>query len=391
MIWSELTPEEHKEIHSFCRVLFSHGDVDEVRSESLLFLERSVGAEKSNFFLAEAPDKPVSFFRIVHRGIDDSALRHYRQYYWRGDPFYKKYAQQKLSALPDVLTMEDIVSYRNLTRTEYYNDFLKPQSIHHQMTIHLKSGAHVLGVVALFRGRGAGPFSHRDKLKARIMAPYLSGALRSAIAVEKNAALESVILSLLPDLPYEGLVILDRFLDPVYQDERATGILSTLNRSEQAPETSSGAVPTVVYRYCKEALSALDPEHGRSPPERRFDLFSSGSGEKVSVKVRPVLDRQKGPLFLLFLDPEEQILSMTHYLKDKGLTRREREVVHLLARGCRNLEIAQKLFISAYTVENHLRSIYRKMGVSNRTAVVHRLLQVSRKRAGNGPETPKSR
>ena len=63
--------------------------------------------------------------------------------------------------------------------------------------------------------------------------------------------------------------------------------------------------------------------------------------------------------------------------KKYGLTGREIEVVSLLSEGITNKEIGNKLFISEYTVENHLRSIYRKMGVTNRTAVVHRLMQMT--------------
>ena len=93
--------------------------------------------------------------------------------------------------------------------------------------------------------------------------------------------------------------------------------------------------------------------------------------------MRLIHDNTNGPLFLLFLDPEEHVLCMSRYLRGRGLTRREVEVVHLLSKGYKNAEIAEQLFISEYTVENHLRSVYRKMDVPNRTAVVHRLLQIS--------------
>jgi DNA-binding CsgD family transcriptional regulator len=372
----QLTPQDQDQIHSFSRTLFTFGGVDDVRRETLIFFEKALGAEKGNFFLAESPDKPVSFYRIVNRGIEDRALHHYRRYYWRIDPFYRKYAEQESSNLSDVLTTEDVVSFRNLVRTEYYNDFLKPQSIHHQMTIHLKSGKNILGVVALFRGRGARRFSTQDKLKAFVTAPYLCGALKAAIASEKNRALESVILSVIPDLPYKGLVILDRFLEPIYQDEKAVSILSTLGgtKGKNAPVQ---AIPRVIYRYCRESAVCFHESRDAGIQEHQFDLLSRGSRQKISVKVRLIRDKNNEPLFLLFFDPEEQILCMSRYLHSKGLTRREVEVVHLLSKGYRNAEIAERLFISEYTVENHLRSVYRKLDVPNRTAVVHHLLQRS--------------
>ena len=54
------------------------------------------------------------------------------------------------------------------------------------------------------------------------------------------------------------------------------------------------------------------------------------------------------------------------------LTRREFEVLQLVAEGVSNKEIGQRLFISEKTVKNHITSIFRKLGVADRTqAVIH--------------------
>jgi DNA-binding NarL/FixJ family response regulator len=50
----------------------------------------------------------------------------------------------------------------------------------------------------------------------------------------------------------------------------------------------------------------------------------------------------------------------------EGLTRREVEVLRLLARGLSNKQIAQRLVISPKTVGNHVEHIYAKIGVSTR-------------------------
>jgi DNA-binding NarL/FixJ family response regulator len=51
-----------------------------------------------------------------------------------------------------------------------------------------------------------------------------------------------------------------------------------------------------------------------------------------------------------------------------GLTRREIEVLRLLAEGHSNRSIADKLFISHHTVMRHVSSILSKLGVESRTA-----------------------
>jgi DNA-binding NarL/FixJ family response regulator len=52
------------------------------------------------------------------------------------------------------------------------------------------------------------------------------------------------------------------------------------------------------------------------------------------------------------------------------LTRREQEVLRLLAEGLRQSEIASRLFISGRTVGTHIEHILSKLGVRSRTQAV---------------------
>ncbi|HEX2284479.1 MAG TPA: LuxR C-terminal-related transcriptional regulator, partial [Mycobacterium sp.] len=51
-----------------------------------------------------------------------------------------------------------------------------------------------------------------------------------------------------------------------------------------------------------------------------------------------------------------------------ALSAREQEVLTLLAAGCTNREIAERLVVSPHTVARHIEHIYAKLGVSNRAA-----------------------
>jgi DNA-binding NarL/FixJ family response regulator len=55
-----------------------------------------------------------------------------------------------------------------------------------------------------------------------------------------------------------------------------------------------------------------------------------------------------------------------------GLSERERAVLELMASGATNPEIADQLHLSKHTVKEHTSSVYRKLGVRNRTEAVQR-------------------
>jgi two-component system NarL family response regulator len=60
---------------------------------------------------------------------------------------------------------------------------------------------------------------------------------------------------------------------------------------------------------------------------------------------------------------------------ERRLTRREQDVLELVARGLTNREVQASLSLSEGTLKNHLKHIYDKLGVSNRTEAAHAALQ----------------
>ena len=70
-----------------------------------------------------------------------------------------------------------------------------------------------------------------------------------------------------------------------------------------------------------------------------------------------------------------RLLDRTRGAGRHALTARELEVLALVARGMSNSEIAKDLLVSATTVKAHLAHIYRKLGVTDRTAAVTAALE----------------
>ncbi len=67
--------------------------------------------------------------------------------------------------------------------------------------------------------------------------------------------------------------------------------------------------------------------------------------------------------------PFTQNVRATEYL---GISKREYEVLQLLAQGHSNQEIAETLSVSANTVKSHLARLYKKLEVSRRTQAIRR-------------------
>jgi two-component system, NarL family, response regulator LiaR len=59
-------------------------------------------------------------------------------------------------------------------------------------------------------------------------------------------------------------------------------------------------------------------------------------------------------------------------ISELELSKRELEILGLLAEGCSNLEIGEKLFVSLSTVKTHIQNLFEKLDVKRRTQAVEK-------------------
>lgn len=97
--------------------------------------------------------------------------------------------------------------------------------------------------------------------------------------------------------------------------------------------------------------------------------LKSARGSQIRQAVHEVVagKRSLDPAVSSLLRAEEGHVSPG---EAETLTARELDVLHLVVRGARNSEIAQRLNISVKTVETHLTNIYGKMGVQSRAEAI---------------------
>jgi DNA-binding NarL/FixJ family response regulator len=128
----------------------------------------------------------------------------------------------------------------------------------------------------------------------------------------------------------------------------------------QARATGAGARVIVLSahhetRYIDGALAAgasayivktAHPDDVASAVRQAFEhsVFLPGSGPPAHVETEPPRPQRPG-----------------------GLTRRELEILKLVAEGHSNAQLAQMLWVTEQTVKFHLSNVYRKLNVTNRT------------------------
>jgi len=153
-------------------------------------------------------------------------------------------------------------------------------------------------------------------------------------------------------------------------------------------------------------LQGVDAPFDRAESDRRAAAALAGVGRRQEavehlvaahrtarrLGARPLVDRITGSLTALGERADQRLgRRAAAQLANGSLTRREVEVVRLVAMGHTNREIARELFLSPRTVEMHVGSILLKLGCRSRADAARRaselgLLVVAEPAAHADPE-----
>jgi DNA-binding CsgD family transcriptional regulator len=127
------------------------------------------------------------------------------------------------------------------------------------------------------------------------------------------------------------------------------------------PDPSAKHSPVTLYLPCQDPEFSSSFYHCRAfplnqPDETEGDPFVMVLLEKISLR---------GEV------PWEKIQEIFH------LTKREINILKLLFQGKSDKEMAEDLFVSVYTIKDHLGNIRKKMQVPTRTKIITKVLQAS--------------
>ena len=127
-------------------------------------------------------------------------------------------------------------------------------------------------------------------------------------------------------------------------------------------------LPVVVSAVARRAREIASGDSGLEATARA----RTASGRWVTVRGW-VLQNGSEARAAITLEPARGPELAELFAEAYGLTARERRVSKLVAQGLPNAAIAARLYLSTYTVQDHLKAIFEKLDVSNRGQLVARL------------------
>lgn len=239
-------------------------------------------------------------------------------------------------------------------RSARYRDLLEPSGIPHEMRAAFVLRGRVWGAVHIARRETSGAFTRRDAEVLAQVAPTIAAGIRASLRFDAARRVTGT------EAP--GLVVLDGAGEVELMTPPALHLLASL--AADGADIENGELPSSLVALASFVRGRPEAAGGNvvTVPGRDgwITLHASRpdpSGDRVAI----VIEVASGPRVA------------TVRLEAHGATAREREVATLIARGLGNQEIATTLVLSPHTVQDHVKSLFEKLGVASRQELVARV------------------
>lgn len=336
----------------------------EIRTVALEKVEPIFRTHAANFYLTSFQGGRWITDDVVTRGLPANMHHAYNQYYHQKDPF------RKIEPHPGrALRGQEVLDWSWHIKNEYYNDFLLPQDIGHIMNMWVSCENDIFGVLAFFRPLPKTPFKTDDCILCELTSPILSSAFQKIFYKNKIYRMQMAAKALMAEVPIRGVLILDEQFQIICMNNAATRILAAANNTIEDPAESS--LPMEIVQACME----IKGKAHTGISTKAFPIVMKKPMEVINAEARLIEFEAGSSIFLIRLGEYKLADNWVSRLKFKHISRREMDVVQCVLEGLTNKEISNRLYISEYTVENHLRSIYKKVDVKNRARLIRQVIE----------------
>jgi DNA-binding CsgD family transcriptional regulator len=346
------------------------------KTENILFeMLKAFKADEAVFLSANNNYEGVNLTNSYAICKDKSYLTQYADYFWRYDPLYKM--QFYPTSVNPVFKTDDVIPYSEMVKLEYYYSFLRPQNVLAEMIIRLNTKNSVLGAISLQRYKEHPGFEKKDVLKGSLLVPYLISVFEMADRFRKIDD-ERILLEKWIESHAEGIILLDSEYKPMYVNSQArifcqllSGMCEKVTRNSI---TMDVVIPQVIIQECKNLT--LMNEVNIPMQDHSNRIFSINHKRRYYLQYFPVIlhsEERNTPYFVIFLSELDRYNNEVEsiLIEQKKLSQREEVIVRYASLGLTNKQIAEKLYISPFTVENHLKNIFKKTGLDNRTKLAN--------------------
>jgi DNA-binding CsgD family transcriptional regulator len=216
-------------------------------------------------------------------------------------------------------------------------------------------------------GAGGGPAASPRALEA--LGPVLQGAL-GALIDRFNATRQLEILAQMLGVTDDAILLIDAEGEIRYANPRGEELLASQTRKPLNCSRDADA-PTPLWDVITAEIAAARQSGGRS----HKGMLRFGDGEAWDMEILGLSGQGSLGHTLVVLSPWRflEAGNIRSRLARFRVSRREAEVLALLLRGKRACEIASALSITEYTVKDHLKHAYAKLGITSRTQLIGRL------------------